>query len=164
MSGVRVLVGTRKGAFILTSDGKRERWDVSDPHFGGWEIYHLKGSPVSPDRLYASQSTGWHGPRKRSQYLFGSLERWSGLSALGLSDWVLATSEGELGTLKWAHLPRRRANQLGGVALRLAVRLSKSVGTAAIRPRKVGPGESYRWGTAHCGRRASAARTPHGKR
>ena len=61
MSGVRVLVGTRKGAFILTSDGKREQWDVSGPHFGGWEIYHLKGSPVDPNRLYASQSTGWFG-------------------------------------------------------------------------------------------------------
>jgi hypothetical protein len=61
MSGVRVLVGTRKGAFILTSDGKREQWDVSGPHFAGWEIYHLKGSPVDPDRLYASQSIGWFG-------------------------------------------------------------------------------------------------------
>ncbi len=61
MSGVRVLVGTRKGAFVLTSDGKRERWDVGAPHFGGWEIYHLKGSPVDPSRLYASQSTGWFG-------------------------------------------------------------------------------------------------------
>jgi photosystem II stability/assembly factor-like uncharacterized protein len=61
MSGVRVLVGTRKGAFILTSDGKRQQWDVSGPHFGGWEIYHLKGSPVDPDRLYASQSSGWFG-------------------------------------------------------------------------------------------------------
>ena len=61
MSGVRVLVGTRKGAFILSADGKRERWDVSGPHFGGWEIYHLKGSPVDPNRLYASQSSGWFG-------------------------------------------------------------------------------------------------------
>jgi photosystem II stability/assembly factor-like uncharacterized protein len=61
MSGVRVLVGTRKGAFILTSDGKRERWDVSGPHFGGWEIYHLKGSPVDPNRIYASQSSSWFG-------------------------------------------------------------------------------------------------------
>jgi photosystem II stability/assembly factor-like uncharacterized protein len=61
MSTVRVLVGTRKGAFILTSDGKREHWDVSGPHFAGWEIYHLKGSPVDPDRLYASQSSGWFG-------------------------------------------------------------------------------------------------------
>jgi photosystem II stability/assembly factor-like uncharacterized protein len=61
MSGVRVLVGTRKGAFILTSDGKRQHWDVSGPFFGGWEIYHLKGSPVDPNRLYASQSSGWFG-------------------------------------------------------------------------------------------------------
>jgi hypothetical protein len=61
MSKVRVLVGTRKGAFVLTSDGKRERWDVSGPHFAGWEIYHLKGSPADPNRLYASQSSGWFG-------------------------------------------------------------------------------------------------------
>lgn len=61
MSGVRVLVGTRKGAFILTSDGRRERWEVSGPHFPGWEIFHLKGSPANPDRLYASQTSGWFG-------------------------------------------------------------------------------------------------------
>jgi photosystem II stability/assembly factor-like uncharacterized protein len=61
MSGVRVLVGTRKGAFILTSDGRRERWEVAGPHFGGWEIYHLKGSPAAPNRIYASQSSGWFG-------------------------------------------------------------------------------------------------------
>jgi photosystem II stability/assembly factor-like uncharacterized protein len=61
MSGVRVLVGTRKGAFVLTADGKRERWNVDGPHFAGWEIYHLKGSPADPNRLYASQSSGWFG-------------------------------------------------------------------------------------------------------
>jgi hypothetical protein len=61
MTAVRVLVGTRKGAFILTSDAKREEWEVAGPHFGGWEIYHVKGSPADPDRLYASQSTGWFG-------------------------------------------------------------------------------------------------------
>jgi photosystem II stability/assembly factor-like uncharacterized protein len=61
MSGVRVLVGTRKGAFLLTSDGTRRRWDVSGPHFAGWEVYHVKGSPADPDRLYASQTSGWFG-------------------------------------------------------------------------------------------------------
>jgi len=61
MSAVRLLVGTRKGAFVLTSDGKRENWDISGPHFAGWEIYHLKGSPVDPNRIYASQSSGWFG-------------------------------------------------------------------------------------------------------
>jgi photosystem II stability/assembly factor-like uncharacterized protein len=61
MSSVRLLVGTRKGAFVLTADGKRQRWDVSGPHFAGWEIYHLKGSPVDPNRIYASQTSSWFG-------------------------------------------------------------------------------------------------------
>ncbi len=61
MSGVRVLVGTHKGAFVLTSDGKRQKWNVSGPFFAGWEIYHMKGSPADPDRLYASQTSGWFG-------------------------------------------------------------------------------------------------------
>ena len=61
MSAVRVLVGTRKGAFVLTADGKRDRWSVSGPHFAGWEIYHLKGSPSDPSRIYASQTSGWFG-------------------------------------------------------------------------------------------------------
>jgi len=61
MSKVRVLVGTRKGAFILTSDGKRESWEVSGPFFTGWEVYHLKGSPADPNRIYASQTSGWFG-------------------------------------------------------------------------------------------------------
>jgi photosystem II stability/assembly factor-like uncharacterized protein len=61
MTGVRVLVGTKKGAFILTSDGRRDDWTVEGPLFAGWELYHLKGSPADPDRIWASQSTGWFG-------------------------------------------------------------------------------------------------------
>ncbi|MBZ5650091.1 MAG: exo-alpha-sialidase [Acidobacteriia bacterium] len=61
MSKVRVLVGTRKGAFVLTSDGKRDKWEISGPHFAGWELYHLKGSPADPNRIYASQTSGWFG-------------------------------------------------------------------------------------------------------
>jgi photosystem II stability/assembly factor-like uncharacterized protein len=61
MSRVRVLAGTRKGAFILEADGKRDRWEISGPHFAGWEMYHLKGSPVDPNRIYASQTSGWFG-------------------------------------------------------------------------------------------------------
>ena len=61
MSKVRVLAGTRKGAFIMESDGKRQKWDITGPHFAGWEIYHVKGSPADPSRIYASQSSGWYG-------------------------------------------------------------------------------------------------------
>jgi photosystem II stability/assembly factor-like uncharacterized protein len=61
MSGVRILVGTRKGAFVLTADAKRDSWTVEGPHFPGWEIYHLKASPVDPNRIYASQTSSWFG-------------------------------------------------------------------------------------------------------
>jgi hypothetical protein len=61
MTAVRLLVGTKKGAFILTADGKRKNWTVSGPHFAGWEIYHMKGSPADSDRIYASQNTTWFG-------------------------------------------------------------------------------------------------------
>ena len=61
MSSVRVLVGTRKGAFVITADGARTNWNIAGPFFGGWELYHLKGSPVDPNRIYASQGTGWFG-------------------------------------------------------------------------------------------------------
>jgi hypothetical protein len=61
MSKIRVLVGTKKGGFILSGDGKRQKWSVAGPLFGGWEIYHMKGSSLDPDRIYASQSSGWFG-------------------------------------------------------------------------------------------------------
>jgi hypothetical protein len=61
MSALRVLVGTKKGAFILTADGARRQWEVTGPHFPGWEIYHLKGSPADPNRIFASQTSGWFG-------------------------------------------------------------------------------------------------------
>jgi hypothetical protein len=61
MTAIRVLVGTRKGAFVLSSDGIRRDWQVDGPLFAGWEIYHVKGSPADPNRIYASQSTSWFG-------------------------------------------------------------------------------------------------------
>jgi len=61
MSSVRVLVGTKKGGFVCTADGARKDWAIEGPLFGGWEIYHMKGSPVDPNRIYASQSSGWFG-------------------------------------------------------------------------------------------------------
>ncbi|MBP1649709.1 MAG: uncharacterized protein H6Q30_3154 [Bacteroidetes bacterium] len=61
MSRVRILVGTKKGAFVLSSDGTRKEWKIEGPHFGGWEVYHTKGSPADPNRIYASQSSNWFG-------------------------------------------------------------------------------------------------------
>lgn len=61
MTAIRILVGTRKGAFVLTSDAARKHWVVDGPLFAGWEIYHIIGSPVNPDRIYASQTSSWFG-------------------------------------------------------------------------------------------------------
>ena len=61
MTTLRLLVGTRKGAFVLTSDERRQNWKVDGPHFAGWEVYHVNGSPADPNRLYASTSRGWFG-------------------------------------------------------------------------------------------------------
>jgi hypothetical protein len=61
MGTIKVFVGTRKGAFILTSNDKRKDWKIDGPFFAGWEIYHITASPVNPNRLYASQSSGWFG-------------------------------------------------------------------------------------------------------
>ncbi|ASR37342.1 hypothetical protein BAY61_22700 [Prauserella marina] len=92
MTGVRVLVGTRKGAFILTADGKRRQWEVSGPHFAGWEIYHLKGSPAAPNRLFASQSGGWFG-----QVIQRSDDGGKSWNPVGNQ----FTYEGETGTHQW---------------------------------------------------------------
>lgn len=92
MSRVRVLVGTRKGAFILSSDGARRDWEVSGPHFAGWEIYHAKGSPVNPDRIFVSQTSGWFG-----QMIQRSDDGGKTWEAVGNE----FKYEGELGTHKW---------------------------------------------------------------
>ncbi len=109
MSKVRVLVGTKKGAFILTSDGRRQNWEVCGPHFAGWEIYHLKGSPVEPGRIYASQSSGWFGQVIQRSDDGGKTWNTPGSSPEDLKDpggfpkgeSNKFTYEGEVGTHKW---------------------------------------------------------------
>ncbi len=56
-----MLVGTNKGAFILTSDGKRDKWDVSGPHFAGLGDLPHERIASDPDRIYVSQTSGWFG-------------------------------------------------------------------------------------------------------
>ena len=109
MSSIRLLVGTRKGAFILTSDGTRKQWHVDGPHFAGWELYHLKGSRVDPNRLYASQSSSWfgqiiqrsddggktwHPPGTKPEDLMGS-------DGMPKGESNMFVYEGEVGTHKW---------------------------------------------------------------
>jgi photosystem II stability/assembly factor-like uncharacterized protein len=109
MSKIRVLVGTKKGAFILSSDGKRKDWEVSGPHFAGWEMYHLKGSPVDQNRIYASQSSGWFGQviqrsddGGKSWYTPGSSpEDLKGPGGMPMGESNKFVYEGSVGTHKW---------------------------------------------------------------
>ena len=109
MSKVRVLVGTKKGAFILTSDGTRKTWDVSGPHFAGWEVYHLKGSPVDPERIYASQTSGWFGQIIQRSDDGGKTwnppgtnpEELKGPDGMPRAESNKFVYEGEVGTHKW---------------------------------------------------------------
>jgi photosystem II stability/assembly factor-like uncharacterized protein len=96
MRGVRVLVGTRKGAFVLTSDVTRERWEIAGPHFPGWEIFHLKGSPADPERLYASQYSSWFGQLIQRSNDGGST--WTTVGNRFLYEGPLGTHEGFDGT------------------------------------------------------------------
>jgi photosystem II stability/assembly factor-like uncharacterized protein len=96
MSAVRLLVGTRKGAFLLTSDGRRRQWEINGPHFAGWEIYHLKGSPIEPNRLFASQSSGWFGQKIQRSDDGG--KTWEAVSDKFLYDGVPGTHQWYDGT------------------------------------------------------------------
>ncbi|HXJ59056.1 MAG TPA: exo-alpha-sialidase [Verrucomicrobiae bacterium] len=109
MSGVRVLVGTRKGAFILNADAKRQHWEVSGPHFAGWEIYHVKGSPVDANVIYASQTSGWFGQiiqrsndgGKTWQPPGTSPEELMGPDGMPKGQSNMFLYQGEVGTHKW---------------------------------------------------------------
>ena len=107
MSKIRVLVGTKKGAFILTADGKRQNWEISGPHFAGWEMYHLKGSPIDTNRIYASQTSGWFGQViQRSDDGGKTWNTPDGAPAPVPGEFPTGTSnkfvyEGEVGTHKW---------------------------------------------------------------
>ncbi len=63
MAVVRVLVGTRKGAWVYTSDAARTSWTISKPMIPGWSVSHMnvdtrRGTP----RLFASGGHWAWGP------------------------------------------------------------------------------------------------------
>jgi photosystem II stability/assembly factor-like uncharacterized protein len=55
-----LLVGTRKGCFVLESDENRRDWQVKGPYCEGWPIYHAIYDP-SAGTIYAAAASEWHG-------------------------------------------------------------------------------------------------------
>jgi photosystem II stability/assembly factor-like uncharacterized protein len=60
MPRVMVLAGTRKGCFVLESDGDRRDWSVRGPYCEGWPVYHAIHD-AETDTIYAAAASEWHG-------------------------------------------------------------------------------------------------------
>ena len=60
MSSTVLLVGTRKGCFVLESDADRRDWKVRGPFCDGWPIYNAVHDPASGS-IYAAAASEWHG-------------------------------------------------------------------------------------------------------
>ena len=55
-----LLIGTTKGAFLISSGADRAGWQVSGPHCNGWPINHVVGDPAT-GTLWAGGGGDWHG-------------------------------------------------------------------------------------------------------
>ena len=60
MSRTLLLVGTRKGLFLLESDADRANWSMRGPFCDGWPVYHAVLDPDS-GAIYAAAASEWHG-------------------------------------------------------------------------------------------------------
>ncbi|MCG6903677.1 MAG: exo-alpha-sialidase [Rhodobacter sp.] len=58
--GITVLVGTTKGAFLVSGDGDRSAWSIDGPFCDGWPINHVVGDPAT-GTLWAGGGGDWHG-------------------------------------------------------------------------------------------------------
>jgi len=59
---VRVLVGTRKGTYIVESDTRRKSWKVGPVASAGRDVFHVTADPRHPGTLYAAVNSGFWGP------------------------------------------------------------------------------------------------------
>src|SRR5919206_3993004 len=60
MARTLLLVGTRKGCFILESDADRRDWSVRGPYCEGWPVYHAV-LDEGTGTIYAAAASEWHG-------------------------------------------------------------------------------------------------------
>jgi photosystem II stability/assembly factor-like uncharacterized protein len=75
-----LLIGTRKGLFLLESDGDRRDWQARGPFCEGWPIFHAVHDAGS-GAIYAAAASEWHGA---GVWRSGDLGETWGLSSEGL--------------------------------------------------------------------------------
>lgn len=85
--GMTVLIGTTKGAFVLTGDRAVAGWRVSGPHCGGWPINHVLGDPAS-GTLWAGGGGDWHGAGVWRSDDAGATWRLTRLTRGTMDDWA----------------------------------------------------------------------------
>src|SRR5947207_1990379 len=81
MSQTVLLIGTRKGCFVMQSDEDRRKWRMRGPFCEGWPVYHAIYEP-STGAIYAAAASEWHGSAVWRSPDLG--ETWT-LSSEGLS-------------------------------------------------------------------------------
>ncbi|MEX0785136.1 MAG: exo-alpha-sialidase [Dehalococcoidia bacterium] len=59
MSSVHLIVGTKKGGFVYTSDEKRQRWELSEPILPGWSVFHGVADVRSGSPRYFLAANHW---------------------------------------------------------------------------------------------------------
>ncbi len=59
---LRILVGTRKGTYIVEGDSRRRSWKVGPVAHEGSDVFHVVADPRHPGDLYAAVNSGFWGP------------------------------------------------------------------------------------------------------
>jgi photosystem II stability/assembly factor-like uncharacterized protein len=77
--GAAVLVGTRKGLFVLTSDESRREWALEGPHLTGWEVFHAMRDPRTGSLHAATNNWVYGATAHRSSDLGETWERSEGI-------------------------------------------------------------------------------------
>ncbi len=81
--GVAVLVGTRKGLFVITSDEGRSEWSVEAPQLVGWEVFHAMRDPRD-GTLHAATNHMVYGATTHRSTDLG--ETWKRTEGIGLPE------------------------------------------------------------------------------
>ena len=76
-----ILVGTRKGLFVLKGDETRRKWEFEGPHLSGWDVFHAMKHDGS---LYAAANHGVYGATVQRSDDGG--KTWERSEALGLPE------------------------------------------------------------------------------
>ena len=111
--GVTILVGTTKGAFMISSRSDRKGWTVKGPFCDGWPINHIIGDPATR-LLWAGGGGEWHGAGVWRSEDLGATWDVAKLTKGQIDDW--AANDPQLAAMtNWTSRPLRFADQFSQI-------------------------------------------------